>query len=278
MLKLLTISTLLTSSVFASIDGDILRYEKHRVSANPNIELQNIDIGYKKKLSKDWWGYSFDIKISVPSKDGKKTVDVKDIIFTDGKVVATELRDIKTNMSLKDIMVPELTDIYYNKKHLIAGNHNAKHKMVVFSDPLCPFCIENLPAVVEAIKKSSNMAMYYYDFPLLSIHPAADTITRYMVLAKEKNISDVVYKIYTSKLEEKFDVRVNDPEIIVPALNKIYGLNLTVQEVMSEYTKTQVQKDIKMGDDVMVRGTPTIFFDGKYDPSREKFKRFIQYK
>jgi protein-disulfide isomerase len=62
----------------------------------------------------------------------------------------------------------------------------------------------------------------------------------------------------------------------VPVLNQIYGLNLSVKEVMSDYTQKEVQKDIKMGDDAMVGGTPTIFFDGVYDPSREKFKKFIE--
>jgi len=209
MWKLLTISTIATSSLFGSIDGDILRFEKQRVSQNPNIELKDINIGFKKRLSKQWWGYSFDLKIDIKHKGKSKTIDIKDIIFTDGKVVSFELRDIHTNQNLKDLVRPKLTAKYYNKEHLIAGKIGAKHKMVVFSDPLCPFCIANLPKVIEATKKSSNIALFYYDFPLLNLHPSSDVITRYMVLARDKGIKDVVHKIYISDLEEKFDVRDN---------------------------------------------------------------------
>ncbi len=43
---------------------------------------------------------------------------VKDTLFSDGKVVATDLFDITTSKSLKSTIVPNITDKYYQKSKL----------------------------------------------------------------------------------------------------------------------------------------------------------------
>lgn len=274
MLKLLITTALLSSSLFASLDSNILAYEKSRVNANPNIVLEDASIYFKKKVTSNWWGYAVNITLTIPSKN--KTLHIKDILFTNGKLVTPELKDLKTHEDLKSLMMPKLSKKYFNTKNLIAGNLGAKHTLVIFSDPMCPFCIENFPKIYQAIKKSKNIAMFYYDFPLKSLHPASDVITRYLVLAKKAGIDDLFYKIYTANLEKYFKIEETNPQVIVPALNKILGLHISVKDTMSKKVYDELQKEITMGNNAMVRGTPTIFFDGKYDVTREKFKKYLK--
>ena len=107
-----------------------------------------------------------------------KVLMQKIFFFSDGKYIALELIDSETGKSLKDLVTPNLTEKYYDKSKLIAGNHNAKDKIVIFSDPLCPFCKDYVPDVIKYVNKNSDtIALYYYNFPLM-IHPAATPLSK----------------------------------------------------------------------------------------------------
>ena len=132
--------------LFRSID-----FEKKRLSQNPNVKASNIKIFYKKELeAKGWYGYILDFDAVIQDKNMK----VKDTLFSDGKVVATDLFDITTSKSLKSTIVPNITDKYYQKSKLVAGSEKAKDKIVIFSDPLCPFCAQYVPEVIEFVNKN----------------------------------------------------------------------------------------------------------------------------
>lgn len=272
---LLMISILLASSASADpIDTKILNFEKKRLSKNKRIKIKDISIHIKKKLGiNGWYGYVFNVKAEISGK----TVEAKDIIFTNGSVVAPELNDIYTGKSYKSILNPKLDAKYYNQKHLIAGKSNAKHKLVIFSDPLCPFCIEYVPEVIKDVKANPDkLALYYYHFPLLSIHPAADIVTKAMHVANEKGLKDVELKVYTAEFENDFDSKEKDKNKILKAINKKLGTKITLDEIMDARVAAAINKDVKMGEDVLVQGTPTIFVDGKIDKSRYKYDKLIK--
>ncbi len=62
-----------------------------------------------------WYGYIVDIDVLM----GGNEVKAKDVVFSNGELIAPELFDIKTGMPLKDLMNPVLTKEYYNKTKLI---------------------------------------------------------------------------------------------------------------------------------------------------------------
>ena len=113
MLKLLTIVSLLSTSVWGnSIDDKVLKYEKKRIAKNPRIKLKDVKLFLKKDLKQDGWkGYVFDVALNVQGKD----VNVKDIIFSNGTLIAPELINIKTNQSFKKVMYPKLDKRYFDK-------------------------------------------------------------------------------------------------------------------------------------------------------------------
>jgi len=270
--KVLTLAVLLTTSLFANVsDDNVLKFEKKRISQNPNIEVKKISINTKKELPvKGWYGYIIDVEAKI--KD--KTINAKDIVFSDGRYISLDLLDSKNGKSLKDLVTPTLTSKYYDKAKLIAGNHNAKDKIVIFSDPLCPFCMDYVPEVINHVNKNKDsIALYYYHFPLLRLHPASDPLSKLMELGKEKGIKDIEIKVYEADWDEYFAPKESDNKKIVDAFNKVFKTSFTQDDISSIELLDSMENDIKMGSDLMVQGTPTIFVNGEKDTMRTKYEK-----
>ena len=268
--KIVSMSILLSGALYAaSNEQNIVDFEKKRISQNPNVQVKDIKIETKKELPLAGWnGYILNVQADVQGK----TINAKDILFSDGKYIALELIDSETGKSLKDLVTPNLTEKYYDKAKLIAGNHNAKDKLVLFSDPLCPFCKDYVPDVIKYVNKNSDsIALYYYNFPL-TIHPAATPLSKLVEIAKHKGIKDVELKTYETNWEPYFDVKTTDEKKILEAFNKEFKTSIKQEELSDKNLDSLIQKDISMGDDVMVSGTPTIFVNGVKDNSKQKFE------
>ncbi len=270
--KVLTLAVLLTTSLFASVsDDNVLKFEKDRISQNPNVKVENLSINTKKELPiKGWYGYIIDVEATVENK----TVNAKDIVFSDGRYISLDLIDSKNGKSLKDLVTPSLTAKYYDKAKLIAGNHNAKDKIVIFSDPLCPFCMDYVPEVINHVNKNKDsIALYYYHFPLLRLHPAAGPLSKLMELGKEKGIKDIELKVYKTDWDEYFGSKETDNKKIVAGFNKVFKTSFTEDNISSIDILDSMENDMKMGEDVMVQGTPTIFVNGEKDTMRTKYEK-----
>ena len=268
--KILSISILLSSALFAaSSDENIISFEQKRITQNPNVKIKDIKISTKKELPLNgWYGYIIDVQANIQGKD----INAKDILFSDGKYISLELIDSETGKSLKDLVTPNLTDNYHDKSKLIAGNANAKEKIVIFSDPLCPFCKDYVPDVIKYVNKNSDsIALYYYNFPL-SIHPAATPLSKLIEVAKHKGIKDVELRAYEIDWEPYFDVKTTDEKKILEAFNKEFKTNIKLEEISTNEIKALIEKDISMGEEAMVAGTPTIFINGVKDSSRIKYE------
>lgn len=269
MLKIFLSTALLVGSAIAN-DDMIIKFEKKRFSQNSQIELKEVKINTKKKINeKDWYGYIMDITATVQGKELK----AKDMLFSNGSIVAPDLLDIKTGKSLKALLSPELTAVYYNKAHLIAGNPKAKDKIVIFSDPLCPFCMDYVPDVINHVKKNSDsIALYYYHFPLLRLHPAANTLTKLMDVARHKGVKEVELRTYDIDWSKYFSENEKSDQKIIDAFNKEFKTSIQLTDLMTKKVIDTLKTDMKMGEEVMVQGTPTIFINGIKDNSKLKYE------
>ncbi|MCT7649275.1 thioredoxin domain-containing protein [Aliarcobacter butzleri] len=267
--KILSLSVILSASLFAN-DSTVLDFEKKRVAQNPNVKVKDVKVNTKKDLPLAGWnGYILDVEAIVQ----EKSLKVKDILFSNGDYIALDLIDAKTGKSLKDLVTPNLTSNYYDKTKLIAGNHNAKDKIVVFSDPLCPFCMEYIPEVINYVNKNSDsIALYYYAFPLVQIHPASEALSKIIEVAKNKGVKDIELKAYKTDWETYFSPKENDEKKILEAFNKELKTNIKLEEIASKDINEKLSKDMSMGEEVMVTGTPTIFVNGVKDTTRELYK------
>ncbi|PIF04038.1 MAG: disulfide bond formation protein DsbA [Arcobacter sp.] len=279
MLKLLMITTLLSTSLLANkqIDENILKYEKRKVSSilkRQNIELNDISITLKKDLNQNgWFGYVFDLTFTIK---GKK-ITQKDLLFANGTLIAPELINAKTKRSFKDILYPKLSKKYFDKKHLIAGNPDAKHTLVLFSDPLCPICIDEVPYIIKKVMDNpKNMALYYYHMPL-DMHPTARTLSKAAMIVGEMGIKDVDYKVYTSNFGNFYDAyKETDNQKALEHFNKVFKTNITMKQINDPLLNQKLQYDMDMADKAFVNGTPTLFFDGEIDKTRMKYEQYLK--
>jgi hypothetical protein len=275
------IVTLLSTSVFANSKTEklLLKFEKNRVDKSlkrVNGKLNNLKIVLKKDLKQDgWYGYAINLDFTV---QGKK-LSQKDFLFTNGKLIAPELINIKTKRSFKDMMYPKLSNKYFSKEHLIAGNPNAKHSLVIFSDPLCPICIDEVPSIIKnVIDNPKNIALYYYHMPL-DMHPTAKTLSKASMIARDMGIKNVDYRVYQANFNEKYKFDAYEEKSQAKVLgffNKEFNTNITMNQINNKKLDDKLKYDLKMSEDAFVNGTPTIFFDGEIDKSRSKYEMFLK--
>jgi len=279
MLKLLTILSLLSISLLGNekIDATILEYEKKKISSilkRQNIELNNVSIVLKKDLKQEgWFGYVFNLEFTVK---GKK-LSQNDTLFTNGKLITPELINSKTKRSFKDKMYPTLGKKYFEKSHLIAGDVNAKHSLVLFSDPLCPICLDEVPTIIKnVLENPKNIALYYYHLPL-DMHPTARTLSKASMIATKMGIKNVDYKVYTTNFSNFYDgYDEQDNQKALNHFNKVFKTNITMTQINAKNLNEKLENDIKMSEEAFVAGTPTLFLDGEIDKTRMKYEKYLK--
>ncbi|WP_228126514.1 DsbA family protein [Candidatus Marinarcus aquaticus] len=263
-----TVLLSLSASAIA-IDDKVLDFEKQRLKANKQIEVQDIQLSFKKELpQKEWYGFLFDIDANFKGKQ----VKFKDIVFSNGEYIALDLIHIDTHESIKKDVMPKLTNAYYKKENLLLGNPEAKDTIVVFSDPLCPFCMDFIPDVIRHVQKHKNsIALYYYHFPLLQLHPASGVLTRLMDVAIEQGNKDIVLKVYEADWDKYFTEQETNEIKILEAFNKELNTHITLEQIQTKKINEKILDDIQMGENALVQGTPTIFVNGEKDSNKTKF-------
>jgi protein-disulfide isomerase len=174
-------------------------------------------------------------------------------------------------------MYPTLSKKYYDKKYLIAGDKNAKHTIVIFSDPLCPNCIDTMPELIRNVKKNPLLVSLYYIHMPLDMHPTAKLIVKATMIAKRQDIKDIDYKVYTANFEDNFDpYKEKNKKKVLDIFNKKFNTKITMKQIDSEELNKEIKYDLKLADDALVQGTPTIFFDGMIDSMRNKYLKYLK--
>jgi len=271
MSKLLTTTLLLSSLVNASTTSKLVeKYLDNEFGDNPRISKLDIKVIQETPLSelKGWSTYIVDIKAVLKDKPGE-TIKQKMIWFSNGIVITKELANIKTSESYTDMVKPDFQRSYYSEANLISGNKNSKHRVAIFSDPLCPFCKDFAPKAINYMKKQpEKFAVYYYHYPILRIHPASAIIIRAAVVAENKGVKNVSAKMYDIKI----DPREKDVAKILTAFNKVVGSNVTQMELQTKEVSAHIAHDQEIAKNVFVNGTPTIYLDDKIDKTRKLYK------
>jgi protein-disulfide isomerase len=271
MLKLLATSLLLSSLVYADTSDKVEDFLSNQFSKN--TRLKSVDVNVESKIPledlKGWDAYIVEVK-AVLKAQPKQVIEQKMIWFSNGTVVTKDLTDLHSGDNYTDIVKPDFKSKYYKKENLIYGNENARHKIAIFSDPLCPFCKKFVPDALKKMKKSpEKYAVYYYHLPLERIHPASVALVRIAQAAQLQDVKDVVINMYSIKLNPA----EKDIKKILAAFNKAVGSKIKLSDMKTKEVEEQVHFDAKVANDIMVAGTPTIYIDGKIDRTKNKYKK-----
>ena len=272
MSKLLATTLLLGSFAEAStvVGKKVEKYLDNEFGDNPRIKSITIKVIEEKPLKslKGWDAYIVSIDAVLKDKP-KENINQKMIWFSNGKVITKELVNIDNGDDFTEMVKPSFQKSYYKKENLVYGNANAKHRVAIFSDPLCPFCKSFAPKALKFMKKDPNkFAVYYYHYPILRIHPASAIIIRAAVVAERKGVKDVSINMYKTDVQP----REKDVQKILNAFNKATGAKVTEKEITDKSVAEQIAYDVEIAKNVFVSGTPTIYMDDKIDKTRKLYE------
>lgn len=272
MLRLLSITLLLSSSLSASTTNETIE-EFLTDKFEENSRIKSVDVHIKErhplKNLKGWNGYIVEVEAYL-KQNPEHPIKQRMIWFSNGKVITKELADMESGRSLVDQIKPKFQNKFYTKENLIYGDVNARHKVVLFSDPLCPFCKGYVPGAIKEMKKDpKKFAIYYYHMPLERIHPASVHIVKMAAAAELQGVKDATLKMYNIKVNP----REKDVKVILKAFNAAVGTNLTEKDINDIKVLRHVNHDFDVANELMVSGTPTVYLDGKMDDSKKGYKK-----
>lgn len=119
---------------------------------------------------------------------------------------------------------------------LIMGNPKAKTKIIVFTDPDCPYCRKLHAEIKDIIKERNDIAFYIKLYPLKDIHPGAYDKAKAIQCAKSIKLLDDAFN----------------------------GKELPKASCDTD----EIDKNMKLANENGIGGTPTLIFpDGTMIPS-----------
>ena len=274
MSKLLMSTVVVTVALSANAQPDnkqLVNYIKKNIVKNPQVIVNGVTV-IESKTNKDLPGWNI-LLTTMDLKFQKKEIHAPETMFIKDGFITGHLVNLKTGEDYRDNIKPTVKDSYYDDKHLLFGNKDAKHKIIIFSDPQCPFCKDTVPGIFKAAKENpTKIAIYYYHLPLLRIHPVSDVLTRVMHVAQEEGNNDLSEKIYSLKIKPQ---ETNATKIL-EAVKKHTGYSTTVEKIDKKEVKDALKADTDMAGKMMVSGTPTIYIDGELDKKRDGYKKLIK--
>ena len=274
MSKLLMSTIAATVALSASAQPDekeLLKYIKRNIVKNPQVKVNGITI-LESKTDERLPGWTI-LLTNMQLVFQKQQINAPETIFIKDGLVTGNLVDMKTGRDYRDEIKPSVPDSFYDDAHLVFGNKDAKHKVLIFSDPQCPFCQEIVPDIFKAAQENpETLSIYYYHLPLLRIHPVSDALTRVMHVAQHEGKMDILEKIYTLKINPK----ETDVTKILAAVKSHAGYSVTAAQINAKAVTDALKKDVDDAGKLMVGGTPTIFIDGKWDKMRDGYKALIK--
>lgn len=274
MSKLLTSTLIVTVVLSASVLPDnksLVKYVKKSVVKNPEVKVNGVTV-LESKTVKALPGWTV-LLTTIDLTYKKKEIHAPETMFIKDGLITGHLVNLKTGKDYRNEIKPTVPASMYNDAHLLFGNKNAKHKVLIFSDPQCPFCQELVPEIFKAARENpTTLAVYYYHLPLLRIHPVSDVLTRVMHVAQHEGKADMVEKIYSLKI----DPRETNVTKILAAVKKHANYDVTAAQIDAKEVKAAIKADAAAAGKMMVGGTPTIYLDGQWDKMRTGYEKFIK--
>ena len=173
----------------------------------------------------------------------------------------------------------------------VLGDKNAPVTIIEFSDYQCPFCRKFWTETFNQIKKdyidTGKVKFVYRDFPLSSIHPAAESAAEAANCVREKGGDEAYYKMHDKIFQEGNKLDGGDP-IVGPVRGtaqfgatelkkwaKDLGYEIDSCLDSGKYA-SEVQKDLADGQAAGGQGTPYFVINGKPLSGAQPYAAFKQ--
>ena len=268
-----------TFQLQAMSEMSIKNYVHNYIEKKMNAPVKKIDVisSYSVPDSGGWEVYFLSMKVGVMLGGVQRDAIIHQTVFAKGDKITFKLmkkgKGGKKDLNYANILKPKVPIDAYDDAHFLLGSKNAPHKILVFSDPFCPYCKEKIPEIIDVVKKNpKSYGLYYYHLPLLRIHPAADLTTKAMYLFQKRGDIKNMMALYDLSLKPT----ETDPKEIIRSIKDKTGVTFTLEQLQSEEVKEAIRVDLAMKQRLQVTGTPTIFIDGMWDKMRKEYKKYAK--
>ncbi len=139
-----------------------------------NVKVTNIRISPVKAM--------WELAIEANSKKGIVYVDFSKKHFISGSIVSIKEKKNLTQERFEDLNRVDVSQVPLADA-IVVGNKNAKHKVIVFTDPDCSFCKKLHAEIKKVVQDRKDIAFYKKMFPL-KIHPEAYEKSKTIVCEK----------------------------------------------------------------------------------------------
>ena len=116
-------------------------------------------------------------------REGLVYIDFSKKYVISGQVLHIANRENVTKAKMREFVRVDPTVIPLSDTLLI-GRKDAGKKVIVFTDPQCPYCKTLHTELKKVVQKDKNIAFLIKLFPLISIHPDSARISRSIVCSK----------------------------------------------------------------------------------------------
>lgn len=138
--------------------------------------------------------------------------------------------------------------------------------LVEFSDLECPHCKEAQTTMDQLAKDFPGARIVYENFPLTSIHPAAFKAAAYGVCVAQKS-SDAFFQYVQAVFATQDGLASATDQTLNNAVTKAGQDSAAIATCAStQATKDAVNASVKLGQDLDVNSTPTLFVNGRALP------------
>ncbi len=124
-------------------------------------------------------------EVAIDSSGGKGMVYID---FAKKNILIGNILNIATKTNLTKKKFDEInridTSLIPLDDALVMGNPDAKHKVIVFDDPDCPYCAKLHQEMKQIIEKRKDIVFYLKMFPLIKLHPQAYEKSKSIVCEK----------------------------------------------------------------------------------------------
>jgi protein-disulfide isomerase len=141
------------------------------------------------------------------------------------------------------------------------GPESAPVTIVEFADFECPFCQRIAPELDELWEKRKDAVRFVYKFMPLPMHPHSEPAARAAIAAQAQGkFWEMDRELFAN------GTHLEDPDLDTYARAVGLDLDRFHADMAAPATKARIDADRKLADDLGVKGTPTIFINGReYD-------------
>jgi protein-disulfide isomerase len=267
-MKLLTVGIVGFLNVFGSTCGKSTADDVTKDKPTPEVVLQGVDTSALTPREKKEWG-TYVSEFLSPCQN--VPVPIAQCV-QEKRACAKCLPAAKFILrGVKDGMTRELIEKSYKGRFdpsgvknvpidgsPVRGPEGAPITIVEFADFECPHCGEVAPALDKVIDAHKNDVRFAFKFYPLPSHPHAEIAARAGAAAMNQN---KFWEMHHSLFANQRHLEQAD----LDSYAKELGIEVSRfhADMQSNQTTERIDKDRKLGEDLQIGGTPTIFINGR---------------